>query len=125
MRIDSALQVLHDASWTGEWMGVAIFDKRTALAGFGEHRRRCGAPIEKKMHAGGKRFRAGAQFGREFDGLAPPFRAVINRDLGDGAPQHLFETEGLCAELNMVGLASGLVAAPFVFDRKRRPKSSM
>src|SRR5207249_1220802 len=81
--------------------------------------------VEKQMHAGGKRFRAGTQFGSEFDGLPPMFGAVINGALGDGAPQHLFETEGLRAELNVVGLASGLVAAPFVFDRKRRPEAPM
>src|SRR4051794_25676776 len=107
----------------GERMRMAVFDQRTTLTCFGEHGRRCGASVEKKMHAGGKRFRAGAQFGREFNGLAPAFGTVINGTLGNGAPKHLFETEGLCAELNVVGLASGLVAAPFVFDGKRGPKA--
>ena len=104
---------------------MAVFDKRAAFAGFGENGRRSGAPVEKKMHPGRKRFGSAAQCGREFDRLPPTRGAVVNSAFGDGAPQHLFETEGLRAELNVVGLASCLVAAPFVFDGKRRPQPPM
>src|ERR1035437_11029848 len=77
------------------------------------------------MHTGGKCLGAGPQFGREFDGLAPPRGAIINGARDDGTLQHLFETQGLSAELNVVSLASGLVTAAFVFDGKRRPKAAM
>jgi len=123
--IESALQVFRHASRMGKWLRMAVFDKRTALACFGEHGWRSGAQVEKEMHTSCKRFGAGAQFGCEFDGLAPSRPTIVNGTRGDETPQHLFETQGLSAKLNVVSLTSGLVAATFVFDGKCRPEAPM